>query len=798
MKKKHLYELISNANTEEELKFLFVKFFDLPIATKKRIDLYTEQILFEFKLDDNLKNLQTRAKVIAQALYYIRRLKLGDDDRTASEYICVVSKNFAAYFETELFAEFYNDKKIYDWDLKPSSPCKKLVADLASADVVIHAHVYDLSVLQEEIAFSTKIMEIRKRKISLFNIKKEINQNNFYQVYQHWKSFFGEAVQNGHKASEYFITDIEQGKSSLVDNASVLFRMSGGERIEKLINPDEYKYFWNHYEKISTAREIIAIRQKMDRITEINLRRFTGEFYTPIEFAEKAFDYLTRTVGEWWKSDNFRLWDMAAGTGNLEFALPAEALKYCYISTLIDDEAKYCANIFQEATVFQYDYLNDGAEKLPQKLIDDLNNPNIKWIIFINPPYATASNFERDTNRVNKDNVSMTKIREQMTSENLGAASRELYVQFIYRISKDFSGKIAWLGIFSKIKYINANNDQTLRDKIFNYKFERGFIFNSKNFEGCNGQFPIGFLIWNIGNRIPIESQEISLDIYDSAVEKIAEKTFYADNRKDFLSKWIERPKCTKKFPPMSGALNIAIQNKDRRDRIAENFLASLMCKGNDFLNQNFTSLLSAPYVSAGAMSVTPKNFEQAMIVHMVRRLPKATWLNDRDQFMQPTKILPREFVTDSVIWSLFAPSNQTASLSNVEYEGEIYQIKNNFFPFMLEELQSWKCSSPEIRWRLATAHEDRFAAIWIKNHRSELSAEAISILNAGKTIYKKYFAELASLDVRKWKIDDWDAGWYQIRMSLGATIDLKSLSDKLLPQIYELGFLRDEVRYFL
>ena len=96
MKKKHLYELISKPNTEEKLKFLFVKFFDLPIATRKRIDLYTEQILFEFKLDDNLKNLQTRAKVIAQALYYIRRLKLGDDERTASEYICVVSKNFAA------------------------------------------------------------------------------------------------------------------------------------------------------------------------------------------------------------------------------------------------------------------------------------------------------------------------------------------------------------------------------------------------------------------------------------------------------------------------------------------------------------------------------------------------------------------------------------------------------------------------------------------------------------------------------------------------------------------------------
>jgi len=33
--------------------------------------------------------------------------------------------------------------------------------------------------------------------------------------------------------------------------------------------------------------------------------------------------------------------------------------------------------------------------------------------------------------------------------------------------------------------------------------------------------------------------------------------------------------------------------------------------------------------------------------------------------------------------------------------------------------------------------------------------------------------------------------------MSLGATLNLEELSAKLLPQVYELGFLRDEVRYF-
>ncbi len=172
MAKNHLFDNISNAQTEEELKFHFAKFFNLPFNTKNRKDIYTEQILFEFKLNDNLK---IRAKVIAQALYYVRRMKLGDYDSTPSENVCIVTKNFAAIFHTTDFADFYT-KNTYDWDLKPSSPCKKQITD-----------------------------------------------KNFYQVFQHWKNFFGEAVKNGHKASEYFITDIEQGKTSLVDFAKKAF-----------------------------------------------------------------------------------------------------------------------------------------------------------------------------------------------------------------------------------------------------------------------------------------------------------------------------------------------------------------------------------------------------------------------------------------------------------------------------------------------------------------------------------------------------------------------------------------------
>ncbi len=803
--KKNLFQALADAATEEELKNFFAKFFRLKLSTKNYIDLYTPQIIFEFKYDAPLKNVQTLAAVVAQTLYYVRRLKFGSELRTPSRNICVVSKNFAAFFPTDNFSAFIRNKT-YDWDLAPSSPCKKLVAALANSEVLKSAHVFDFNDAEDENNFVELINRSLTAQLSLFAERKEINENNFYPIFQHWQKIFGAAVDNGRKASEYFITDIEDGKSQIIGR-SVIFRMSSGELVEKFLDIAEYKNFWGVYEKISDPRAVIAIRQKMDRMSEISLRRFTGEFFTPLAFAQKAVDYLLRTVN--FRGGDFRIWDMAAGTGNLEFALPAEILKYCYISTLLDDDADYCKKIFPAATVFQYDYLNDDVNffgneltleglgvkrKMPQKLAADLKNPDLKWIIFINPPFVTANN-NQDRNLFDKMGVSMTAIRKLMLNENLGESSREIFLQFIYRINLEFVNRQAWLGIFSTPKYINSHNDQPFRDKIFPYKFERGFMLSSKNFQGCRGKFSVSFAVWDLNKKIPIEEQNISLDVFNSDVEKYAEKTFYTARNENYLNKWFKRSPAIKKFPPMSSALNVNRTNKDRRDRIAENFLASLMSKGNDISNQDGTAFLSGPYVSTCGLSITPENFEQCMIIHMVRRLPKATWLNDRDQFMQPTKKLTPDFVSDAVIWSLFAPSNQTVSLRDVEYEGNLYRMENNFFPFELEELRTWQISDAEIKMQVFMAAEDRFAARWIKNNR--LSAEAAAVLSSGRELYKKFYAELANLDVARWKITDWDAGFYQVRMSLGASIDLSALSKKLLPQIYELGFLRDEVRYF-
>ncbi len=93
---------------------------------------------------------------------------------------------------------------------------------------------------------------------------------------------------------------------------------------------------------------------------EIIRRLFYGEFFTPLKFAKKALEYLEKIIGKnWWKTGEYRLWDMAAGTGNLQYHLPVDALEYCYLSTIYKEDVEHCEKLFPNAICFQYDYLND-------------------------------------------------------------------------------------------------------------------------------------------------------------------------------------------------------------------------------------------------------------------------------------------------------------------------------------------------------------------------------------------------------------------------------------------------------
>jgi hypothetical protein len=152
----------------------------------------------------------------------------------------------------------------------------------------------------------------------------------------------------------------------------------------------------------------------------------------------------------------------------------------------------------------------------------------------------------------------------------------------------------------------------------------------------------------------------------------------------------------------------------------------------------------------------------------------------------------------DCTAWNLFHNSNHTVAMKNVEYDGQIYQVPNHFFPWPLATLRGWTVSDSDIALQLPTA-PSRFVADWMATRA--LSPEAQTLLDAGAAVYRVFYAESNQLRTGKFKIETWDAGWWQVRSAwkdrnLGAAelaavkVAHEMLRDKLRPQLAEFGFL--------
>jgi hypothetical protein len=218
-----------------------------------------------------------------------------------------------------------------------------------------------------------------------------------------------------------------------------------------------------------------------------------------------------------------------------------------------------------------------------------------------------------------------------------------------------------------------------------------------------------------------------------------------------------------------------------------------MFCQGSDMQHVNQTALLSSGFSSAGSFFVNPENLWQAAVIFTVRRIIKQTWLNDRDQFLQPTAALTEEFKSDCLLWMLFNGSNLTASANDLEWNGKKWSIVNHFIPYTEAEV-----NAPD-------RFESDFMVQYLKDKK--LSAEAKEVLKQGKVLWQAYFAHTDTRNVRdELKLNRPDVGWYQIRKALQARNTdsdyapvnfkpfeeaYKALTEKLQPMVYELGFLK-------
>lgn len=796
-----LYQHLKQCKTEEDVKDAYIKALGLKKYTKGLVDIRTDEIWFEAK-----DKPTSSYKMFTQLLHYVQADL--DKGEPIPPFLCVIDTEKAALMKTSDVLPFLK-KKTIKWG-KSASQFPQQALDEVSAYIGTYLVAYKISTHEEEFIATVKAA-IKSGDI----IRAQITPDNLKQVFDKWVEMIGREI-NGVAEEDYnllFFADImSDGTVSTHDdltaqllhkNNAPVFMLNG--KVYELGNKEGYRRFWAIYHRPPQPEYRNYLLERRDSLIPIDERSFKGAYYTPLHVVDKAYDTLAETLGKNWQQ-NYIVWDMCCGVGNLE--VKHSNPRNVFMSTLdaADVDVMRATKTCVAATRFQYDYLNDDitddgridyslTNKLPTALREAIAAANAgtgkKILVLINPPYAEAAN---SLGSEGKTDVAATKIGNLMKNQDYGYGARELFTQFLVRIGKELP--TATVAMFSTLKYVNAPNFEKFREH-WNAQFLDGFIVHSKAFDGLKGNFPIGFLIWKTnqeGKKTPIT--EIAVEVIDKKANPIGEKAFYNEANARLLGEWIERTRANSVDAlPLKNAISPATGTKDvRGTKWADGAIGSMICKGSDLQNAGTqTALLSSGYCSAGGLFVTDKNLHQAAIVFAVRRLIKPTWINDRDQFLQPTAPLPEEFKTDCLIWMLFNGSNLTASADGLEWNGREWSIVNHFIPFTEAQV-----GAPE-------RFESDFMVRYLAGKK--LSPEAHAVMDAGRALWQAYFAHTAPHSVREeLKLNRADVGWYQIRNALkkrndagdGLPVDFsafeaayKALSEKLIPQVYGFGFLK-------
>ncbi len=794
-----LYDQLQQAKSEEDVKDAYIKVLGLKGYSKNLIDIQTKEIWFEAK---DTPRHSTYA-MFTQLMHYVQdALNKGD---YIPPFLVVIDTKKAAIMKSEDVLPFLA-KKTITWGKSASSYTQEAL-DAISAHIGTHFVSFKIETHEEEF-ISTIKDAITKGDI----IRTQITPDNLKQVFDKWVTMIGREIK-GVSEDDYallFFADImHDGTASTHDyltaalmhkNGSPVFSLAG--HIYELGNKEGYRQFWAIYHKPPKAEYRNYLLERRDSLIPLDERSFKGAYYTPLAVVDKAYDKLTETLGKNWQKE-YIVWDMCCGVGNLE--VKHSNPRNIYMSTLdqADVDVMKATKTCVAAQRFQYDYLNDDitddgnidyslTNKIPEGLRKAIAEDK-KMLVLINPPYAEATNADNVSSNKHlegKTDVSKTRISEVIS--DYGYARRELFVQFLARLSKEIPQ--AFVAMFSTLKYVNAPNFEKFRT-IWSAEYLGGFVVHSKAFDGLNGNFPIGFLVWKTSHKTVKKNviSTITTGVLNKSAEPIGEKSFYNLPNEIFLNSWLPRLKTNCSNIPLKNAVSPR-QGKAKVTLWIDNAVGYLLSNGNDVQHSSQqTAILSSVYNTVGGFYITLNNLWQAAIIFTVRRIVKPTWLNDRDQFLQPTEPLTDEFKNDCLVWMLFNGSNLTASANDLEWNNKKWSIVNHFIPFTEAEVNA----------------PDRFESDFMVQYMADkiFSEEAKQVLDCGRQLWQAYFAHTDVHTVREeLKLNRVDVGWYQIRKALqgrNASGDFapvsfkpfedayKKLSEKLQPQVYELGFLK-------
>ena len=789
---------LARTRTEEDVKDAYIKALGLKSYFKGLVDIQTEEVWFE------AKDAPTPPIVMfGQLLVYVRAAKKRGEAIPA--FLAVIDREKAAIMSTEKALPLFNDKNVV-WPKSGSKAGKEFAAQIAP---YVQMHIVEYTMAHDEAAFVKAVGDaIRERRI----IRTAVTPDNLRQVFDRWVDMIGSelgTINPTDYAVLFFADVMHDGEREMINTLEArLFLTADGPKFllrgqtYELASQRGYRNFWSIYHRPPETNHRHYLLERRDSLLPVDEQKFKGAYYTPLHIVDKAYDQLVATLGKNWQ-DRYLVWDMCAGVGNLE--AKHSNLRNVFMSTLDQADVTIMKSnpAFAGAEIFQYDYLNDDVTdfgkidytlsgKVPQALRQAIADAREgiagakSILVLINPPYAESGS---RTDKAIKKAVASTRLGAWMNGAGYAYAAKELFVQFMTRVANELPN--AWLAMFSTLKYVNSDNFEPFRER-WKGTYKAGFITHSRAFDGLKGNFPIGFLIWDTSKKADIDT--VPVRVLDKTGVEIGYKLFRNVPRDRFLSKFIARKTdYTHEVVPLVNAITPTKRVETvRNTHWSRGAIAHFLCHGNDLQQAGtLTAILSSTHDIGytGAYFVTPENLWQAAIVFAVRRLIKPTWLNDRDQFLQPSQPLSDAFKSDCLVWMLFNGSNLTAGADGLHWNDRDWNVVNHFIPFT------------EIEVGASGRFESDFMVRYIAG--MAFSPEALAVLDAGRMLFRRFHVTQFPRKIRdEYKLGRPDAGWYQVRRALDAYGDTEltdfepfkaayaELSAKLRPMVFSLGFL--------
>lgn len=260
-------------------------------------------LLVEAKRDLNLSaNKKDRATVYAQVCWYLRNLPTTGARTPSVVVICDTDEIFAMPANK---LDKYTTNDTYPWQKHSASTMHQdatLLADLIQDSNLHHVYVHDIQAGFDPNMFLWAVDAMGQRTKPL---RVPINKESMDHVFTRFKmEVLGtDATGLKNKDEISLFIDILRGNSDIYAHPKKPNTLVVGD---KHLTLDTYRFeqFWSQYVVGDyTLVELKSLTEVADTLIEETDRRFTGDFWTPPRWVDKAHEYIEDALGEDWKQE---------------------------------------------------------------------------------------------------------------------------------------------------------------------------------------------------------------------------------------------------------------------------------------------------------------------------------------------------------------------------------------------------------------------------------------------------------------------------------------------------------------